>query len=524
MNNSKKENWALRQQRLPVPNTGIRERRHAPVPEPIPPSIVLGSQPLPPIWHKRLREVTNERVKKTGAFNFRDTQLAPKSRATVDNRYVKTSGPHHQEKLPQIKHMQKSNKVHSKKSSGGRNVQATGSKRMEVQQTDAVRRSSNTAAVEQHKGRTAEFTKQKKDSTAADVESQTAKACKPAKRPSSKRVGAKHQRSSLRTHDNEKMTKQSQERTLNPVALTSTKEMEEEWLKALSRFAREGKRQIDNMGAIKTDERTTPMMVEQNCIGQEERSPEPVIVCMKDVSKESDVMKSHARVNVLHQEKELTGNIKTKKRKACIAVSPNNDCKREENRRQRNSGASPQPLGFSSEDNGVHSRAPSLNKSRAPGQASSRAPCQDSSRAPCQASSRAPCQDSSRAPGHDKILKMRNSHKTGKQQDKTSLPSLTSDDPAVKGKKRCKPGVTLPSIGGGKRVLPSVTPPDLPDGMMDSELPPLEFGTKHVRKTTQSSVANECSKDKSKVRGMKRRQKVERTSLKDKKAGYREYQ
>ncbi|XP_066277257.1 uncharacterized protein [Branchiostoma lanceolatum] len=402
----------------------------------------------------------------------------------------------------------------------GRNVQATGSKRIEVQQTDAVRRSSNTAAVEQHKGRTAEFTKQKKDSTAADTESQTAKACKPAKRPSSKGVGAKHQRSSLRTHEeeiatkadhNEKMTKQSQERTLNPVALTSTKEMEEEWLKALSRFAREGKRQIDNMGAIKTDERTTPMMVEQNCIGQEERSPEPVIVCMKDVSKEYDVMKSHARVNVLHQEKELTGNIKTKKRKACIAVSPNNDCKREENRRQRNSGASPQPLGLSSEDNGVHSRAPSLNKSRAPGQASSRAPCQDSSRAPCQDSSRAPCQDSSRAPcqdssrvpcqdssrapcqdssrvpcqdssrapgqassrapGQDKILKMRNSHKTGKQQDKTSLPSLTSDDP-VKGKKRCKPGVTLPSIGDGKRVLPSVTPPDLPDGMMDSELPP----------------------------------------------------
>ncbi|XP_035674871.1 uncharacterized protein LOC118414759 [Branchiostoma floridae] len=202
------------------------------------------------------------------------------------------------------------------------------------------------------------------------------------------------------------------------------------------------------------------------------------------------------------------------------------DCRREENRMQRIYCASPQLLGR--EDNGgsygVHrmtsdqesnralvetvrqdnSRAPRHHNSMAPhqdssrarlqesngapaqdssrtlhqdssralGQDSSRAPGQHKSRAPGQDCSRAPGQDSSRAPGQEKILRRRNSHKTGKQLDETSLPSLATDA-VKKGKKRCKPGVTLPSIADGKRALCSAAPPDMPDGRMDTDLPPV---------------------------------------------------
>ncbi|XP_078589463.1 uncharacterized protein LOC144869815 isoform X2 [Branchiostoma floridae x Branchiostoma japonicum] len=591
MSNSKKENGALRQRKT-VPVPAIHGHRHMPIPGPIPPPTVMGSHPLPPIRQQRQREGKNEKVKKPGASDLKDTQPASKSTVTAD-RYTKTSGNtvesisekgHHREKLPQIKHEHR-NKVRSIKSSRHTNAHVTRPKSVEVQQIDGAiaMRNNNNPEVERNKGET-EFAKRKKDSTAVD-RSQAAKSCKPAKRSSSQKIAEDHQKPSLRTSrenislaadSNEKMATQFQERALNPVALTSTKEMEEEWLKALSKFAHEGMRQIDNMGAIKTDERATPMMVEQSCIGS---SFDPAILDMKDVN-ESDVRMSQTSIELHHKEKEVTGTVKTTKRAPYVAsVQHNNpnvnsgklsdlDCRREENRMQRIYCASPQLLGR--EDNGgsygVHrmtsdqesnralaetlsqdnSRAPRhpssmaphqdssrarlqesnvaphQDGSRAPRQESNRALHQDSSRAPHLESNRAPRQDSSREPGQEKILRRRNSHKTGKQLDETSLPSLATDA-VKKGKKRCKPGVTLPSIVDGKRALCSAAPPDMPDGRIDTELPPLEFGTKQVGDVMSASVADDCSKDKSKVGRTKRRQKVDRAVLKDKNARHHEY-
>ncbi|KAI8499439.1 hypothetical protein Bbelb_224900 [Branchiostoma belcheri] len=82
-------------------------------------------------------------------------------------------------------------------------------------------------------------------------------------------------------------------------------------------------------------------------------------------------------------------------------------------------------------------------------------------------------------------------------------------------------GVSLPSIGDG--VLSTAARPNIPDEDMGTQLPPLQFGTKQVGKTTSETVTFKQPSDKSKVRSTKRRQKTDRASLKDKKSQKRRH-
>eukprot|EP00058_Branchiostoma_floridae_P024947 XP_002610437.1 hypothetical protein BRAFLDRAFT_85576 [Branchiostoma floridae] len=363
MSNSKKENGALRQ-RKPVSVPAIHGHRHMPIPGPIPPPTVMGSHPLPPIRQQRQREGKNEKVKKPGASDVKDTQPASKSTVTADR---------------------EENRM----------------QRIYCASPQLLGREDNGGSYGVHR-------------------------------------------------------------------MTSDQE--------------------SNRALVET------------------------------------VRQDNSRAPRHHN-----------------SMAPHQDSSRA--RLQESNGAPAQDS----------SRTLHQDSSRALGQDSSRAPGQHKSRAPGQDCSRAPGQDSSRAPGQEKILRRRNSHKTGKQLDETSLPSLATDA-VKKGKKRCKPdeaedtvninihlhctfmasifrlfffkicaGVTLPSIADGKRALCSAAPPDMPDGRMDTDLPPLEFGTKQVGDITSASVADDCSKDKSKVGRTQRRQKVDRAVLKDKNARHHEY-
>ncbi|KAI8499436.1 hypothetical protein Bbelb_224870 [Branchiostoma belcheri] len=89
------------------------------------------------------------------------------------------------------------------------------------------------------------------------------------------------------------------------------------------------------------------------------------------------------------------------------------------------------------------------------------------------------------------------------------------------GTKLHTPGVSLPSIGDG--VLSTAARPNIPDEDMGTQLPPLQFGTKQVGKTTSETVTFKQPSDKSKVRSTKRRQKTDRASLKDKKSQKRRH-
>ncbi|XP_019646264.1 PREDICTED: uncharacterized protein LOC109486807 [Branchiostoma belcheri] len=123
-----------------------------------------------------------------------------------------------------------------------------------------------------------------------------------------------------------------------------------------------------------------------------------------------------------------------------------------------------------------------------------------------------------RTPVQGKTTK--NKHKARKE--RLVLPSLTSDPGLMlQGTKLHTPGVSLPSIGDG--VLSTAARPNIPDEDMGTQLPPLQFGTKQVGKTTSETVTFKQPSDKSKVRSTKRRQKTDRASLKDKKSQKRRH-
>ncbi|CAH1240534.1 Hypp6050 [Branchiostoma lanceolatum] len=108
------------------------------------------------------------------------------------------------------------------------------------------------------------------------------------------------------------------------------------------------------------------------------------------------------------------------------------------------------------------------------------------------------------------------------RKEKIVLPSLTADPGLIlEGTKLHNPGVSLPSIGDGALSIAAL--PNIPDEEIGTKLPQLQFGTKRVGKTTSDTVTFKQPSDKSNVRSTKRRQKTDRALLKDKKSQKRRH-
>ncbi|CAH1263308.1 Hypp2660 [Branchiostoma lanceolatum] len=561
MSNSKKESFALRQQKYT--NAIIRGRRHVPTPEAIPPSSLLDAPQLPPVPlpsppREPLPEPRYRRPKHL-VTNLNKRQPAPKGGFTAVNRYSKTpTNPdenakvfnEYAERLTDIQQKQNNmGKDKPRKRRTSRRVQTPA----HVSMIDSLENEENLTEVERYVVKM-DSMKTVQDSMGVD-RTKSKKSRKPAKAPTSRKTVEDQQ--PLERIPTAAEYDDWMERTVGEFyAPTPTMDREEDRIrrnasrtaeveqaleadtkqKAIKKQKKKRRKTcmetspdftanvgLDHMSATSVEVYTPDWEEEgraRSCyytpsqpghLSREDSTPtmdreKDCEVYTPDWEEEDQVQSCYSMSSQSGHQSRLDNTPTMDWEKDCEV----RDLDLEEEDRVQSCNTSPQPGHLNREDD-----TPIKNSTKGWMYIIRKNALEE-----MMATGHDRDEDSlhRRTPVQGKTTKK--SHRPRKE--KIVLPSLTADPGLIlEGTKLHHPGVSLPSIGDG--ALSTAALPSIPDEDIGTKLPQLQFGTKRVGKTTSDTVTFKQPGDKSNVRSTKRRQKTDRALLKEKKSQKRRH-